>query len=259
MNQDSWNPEQYEQFKNERSQPFFDLMDLLDNKQKIQTAVDLGCGTGELTRVLHEKFQISDTRGIDSSAKMIEKARMQLSKGLSFEIGDIENFSAPNQYDLIFSNAALQWCKDHPNLFLRLKNSLKPQGQLLIQMPMNFDYPTHTIADRVAGLEPFHSLLNDPKGEAGRAVLSIEKYAELLYRLGYQKQKVLMKVYTHILPDREQVIEWVKGTMLTSFEKRLSPAHFQEFLTAYRQELFKFLPDEKPFFYPFKRLLMWAR
>ncbi|MGZ5280452.1 MAG: methyltransferase domain-containing protein, partial [Pseudobdellovibrionaceae bacterium] len=156
-------------------------------------------------------------------------------------------------------NAALQWCKDHPKLFARLKDSLKPQGQLLIQMPMNFDYPTHTMADQIAAQEPFHSLLNDPAGEAGRAVLSIEKYAELLYRLGFCEQKVLMKVYTHILSDREQVIEWVKGTMLTSFEKRLSPEHFQEFVKVYRQELFKVLKDEKPFFYPFKRLLLWAR
>ncbi len=256
---DTWNPEQYERFKNERSQPFFDLMDLLDPAVKIESAIDLGCGTGELTRLLHERFRISRTTGMDSSVNMIEKAQKQLSAGLRFEIGDIEKFQAPTAYDLIFSNAALQWCGHHPELFSRLKNSLKPGGQLLVQMPMNFDYPTHTTADRVAAQEPFHSILQNPTGEAGRALMKIEAYAELLYRLGFREQKVLMKVYTHILADREQVIEWVKGTMLTSFEKRLPAQVFQNFVQVYRQELFKLLPDEKPFFYPFKRLLMWAR
>jgi trans-aconitate 2-methyltransferase len=256
---DTWSPQQYERFKNERSQPFFDLMDLLDAGPKIETAIDLGCGTGELTKVLHERFQVSHTTGLDSSANMIAKAQGQKSNGLQFEIGEIEKFQSNPIYDLIFSNAALQWCGHHPQLFSNLKNALKPGGQLLVQMPMNFDYPTHTIADQIAAEEPFHSILQDPTGEAGRAVMKMEKYAELLYRLGFREQKVLMKVYTHILSDREQVIEWVKGTMLTSFEKRLSPEMFQKFLTTYRQELFKVLPDEKPFFYPFKRLLMWAR
>jgi trans-aconitate 2-methyltransferase len=306
---DKWNPEQYERFKNERSQPFFDLMALLENSQgtnqaekaeslqnasqakkghnlqisnqngnadnsqsgRIRKAIDLGCGTGELTRILHEKFQIGETLGVDSSAKMIEKAIVQgkiseqtlpsanETRRLRFEIGDIENFSAVGQYDLIFSNAALQWCGDHENLFTRLKRALKPGGQLLVQMPMNFDYPTHTVADDVAATEPFHSLLNDPRGEAGRAVLAVEKYASLLHHLGFREQNVMLKVYPHVLPDREQVIEWVKGTMLTSFEKRLSAADFARFLAAYREALFKKLPDEKPFFYPFKRILMWAR
>jgi trans-aconitate 2-methyltransferase len=256
---DKWNPQQYERFKNERSLPFFDLMDFLDPSTSPQAAIDLGCGTGELTKILHEKFQIKETLGMDSSANMIAKAQSQTSPGLKFEIGDIEKFSSAAKYDLVFSNAALQWCKDHENLFARMKKAIRPGGQLLVQMPMNFDYPTHTIADQVAAQEPFHSILQDPSGEAGRAVMKIEKYAELLYRLGFREQKVIMKVYAHVLPDREQVIEWVKGTMLTSFEKRLPADAFQKFLQTYRQELFKVLPDEKPFFYPFKRLLMWAR
>ncbi len=256
---DTWNPEQYDRFKNERSQPFFDLMGLLDTKAKIYQAVDLGCGTGEHTQLLHEKFHVSETRGIDSSAKMIEKAKTIQSKGLQFQIGAIESFVADQQYDLIFSNAAIQWCGNHENLFAGFKCALKPGGQLLVQMPMNFDYPTHTVADLVAAREPYKSLLSDPRGEAGRAVLPPETYAGLLHRLGFREQNVLMKVYPHVLPDREHVIEWVKGTMLTSFEKRLPKDQFQNFVNEYRTELFNVLPDEKPFFYPFKRLLMWAR
>ena len=128
-----------------------------------------------------------------------------------------------------------------------------------MQMPMNFDYPTHVIADEVAAQEPFHNILQDPKGEAGRAVFTPEKYAQLMFKLGFKEQNVFMKVYPHVLPDRDQVIEWVKGTMLTSFEKRLSADMFQKFLDTYRSELFKVLPDEKPFFYPFKRLFISAQ
>jgi trans-aconitate 2-methyltransferase len=234
-------------------------MDLCKYRDSIHHAIDLGCGTGELTKILHEKFQVGETLGLDSSGKMIEKAQAQTSRGLKFKTGDIETFSAISQYDLIFSNAALQWCSDHEGLFARLKKALKPGGQLLVQMPMNFDYPTHTVADEVAAQEPFLSLLNDPRGEAGRATLAVEKYSSLLHHLGFREQNVLLKVYPHVLPDREHVIEWVKGTMLTSFEKRLSASDFAQFLSVYREALFKKLPDEKPFFYPFKRVLMWAR
>jgi trans-aconitate 2-methyltransferase len=243
MKKDSWNPAQYDKFKNERSQPFFDLMDLIHGNIKNGKAIDLGCGTGELTKILHSKLQLKETVGIDNSEKMLEKASGVT--GVTFEKRNLEAFEG--KYDLIFSNAALHWCEDHPKLFKRIRDHLNAFGQIAIQIPMNHDYPTHTIAAEVAG-KYFRSY----------PLLKAEEYSKLLFDLGFSDQKVLIKVYPHVLESRDGVIEWVKGTLLTHYEKVMPADDYKKFKEAYRKKLFKVLPDEKPFFYPFKRILIWA-
>jgi trans-aconitate 2-methyltransferase len=255
---DSWNPNQYEKFKNERSQPFFDLMAMVE-KTKIDHAVDLGCGSGELTRILQDHLHARSMTGIDSSAAMLEKSKSFETPSLSFRLQDIELFRDPGKYDLIFSNAALQWCESHGRILENLRASLTDRGQLAIQMPMNHDYPTHVIAGEIALQEPYRSVLK--VGEVGiknTSILKPDAYASILYGLGFKRQRVTMNVYGHILESRESVIEWVKGTMLTFYQSNLPPELFASFMEEYRQALFTVLPDEKPFFYPFKRLLMWA-
>ncbi len=255
MAKDGWNPKQYEKFKNERSQPFFDLLDFLHPAESPRI-IDLGCGTGELTRDLHRHFPSATTKGIDSSSEMLRKAKTFSEVNLDFELADIESWKAPGTFDVIFSNAALQWCSDHASLFLRLKESLKPEGQIAIQMPMNHDYPTHLLANEMSTEEPWASLL---KSKKLHAMLKAEEYAQLLFNLGFKDQKVILRVYGHILADREGVLDWVQGTLLTPFKSRLSEVEYQEFLSVYRNRLFTLLPNEKPFFYPFKRILLWAR
>ena len=90
-------------------------------------------------------------------------------------------------------------------------------------------------------------------------MLTAEQYSSLIFKLGFREQNVSVKVYGHELESREGVIEWVKGTLLTYFESRLSPESYQSFQDEFRQRLFEVLPDERPFFYPFKRILIWAR
>lgn len=257
MTKDSWNPTQYEKFKAQRSQPFYDLMNLLRSQDGARV-VDLGCGTGELTEELHRFVKASETLGIDSSEEMLKKAQTFAGHGLSFQKGDIQKFSDADGFDIIFSNAALQWCFDHPALFAQLKSSLLPGGQLAIQMPMNHDYATHVIAKQMSLEEPWVSLMKEPYSKT-QSMLTVEQYASLLFKLGFKEQNVLLKVYGHELESRESVIEWVKGTLLTYFESRLSPADFQAFTTEFRKRIFQELPDEKPFFYPFKRILLWAK
>jgi trans-aconitate 2-methyltransferase len=257
MTKDSWNPAQYEKFKAQRSQPFYDLMNLLRSQDGAKV-VDLGCGTGELTEELHRFIRASETLGIDSSDEMLKKAQSFAGHGLSFQKGDIQNFFEPNGFDIIFSNAAIQWCSDHTTVFAQLKSSLRPGGQLAIQMPMNHDYATHTIAKQMSLKEPWASLMKEPYAKT-QSMLTVEQYASLLFKLGFKEQNVSLKVYGHELESREGVIEWVKGTLLTYFESRLSPTDFQAFQTEFRKRLFAVLPDEKPFFYPFKRILIWAQ
>lgn len=257
MKTDAWNPQQYDKFKSERSQPFFDLMDLLAPTPNPEV-IDLGCGTGELMAELHKRTGAKQTLGIDSSAEMLKKASLLHEKGLAFQTGDINSWAPAESFDIVFSNAALQWCPNHPELFRRLRNALRPGGQLAAQMPMNHDYPTHILANEMAHEEPWATLMGE-KYEKQKTMLTVEDYAKLIFSLGFKEQKVLLKVYGHILESREGVIEWVKGTLLTHFQGRLRETDYQKFLGEFRQRLFSQLPDEKPFFYPFKRILIWAR
>jgi trans-aconitate 2-methyltransferase len=258
MAKDSWNPEQYEKFKNQRSAPFFDLMNFVLPVAGSKV-IDLGCGTGELTAELHRYIGASETLGMDSSDEMLKKAEAFSSAGLHFAKGLIESWSAPGEYDVIFSNAALQWVGDHVALFTRLKDSLKPGGQIAVQMPMNHDYATHVIASAMSHEEPWLSKLKGQPYDKYKSLLSVEDYASLLFRLGFTEQNVSLKVYPQVIESREGVVEWVRGSMLTYFEARLTPDDFNRFIVEFKKRLFSQLPDDKPFFYPFKRILMWAK
>jgi trans-aconitate 2-methyltransferase len=253
---DKWNPDQYERFRNERSQPFFDLLALVRPHPSMRV-VDLGCGTGDMTRVLHETLKASDTLGLDASAAMLAKSESYAGDGLHFERRDIAEFSAEGEYDLVFSNAALHRLPDHESLLARLTRALKPGGQIAIQMPANDDYPTHVVAARLARQSPFCEAMQG--WERQWPVLKPEAYATLLNRLGYATQHVRLQVYGHLLDARDGVIEWVKGTLLTDYEKHLSAELFAQFMQAYRKQLFEQLEDTHPFFLTYKRILFWAQ
>src|SRR5262245_17990256 len=250
MSRDTWRPEQYGRFRAERQQPFFDLLALVRPAPEMRV-VDLGCGPGELTATLHRRLAARETVGLDSSAAMIERTAAHAAPGLRFERDDIAAFSAAGTFDLVFSNAALHWLPDHPALLARLTAALRPGGQLAVQVPANNDHPTHVVAAELAA----------DFGIAPRtwSVLVPEQYATLLDDLGYFEQHVRLQVYPHHLAAREDVVEWVKGTLLTDYERRLTPEAFADYLQRYRERLLPRLADARPFFFPFKRILLWAR
>jgi trans-aconitate 2-methyltransferase len=124
-------------------------------------------------------------------------------------------------------------------------------------MPANFDSPSHTVAAEVATEEPFRTLL---AGHVSvRYVLAPEEYARLLDRLDFAEQHVRLQVYGHQLARRDDVVEWVKGTLLTDYERRLPAESFERFVERYRERLLPRLEDRRPYFFPFKRILLWAR
>ncbi len=288
MSADAWNPTQYERFRAERAQPFFDLLALVQPTPGMRV-VDLGCGTGELTAELHARLGARETLGIDRSAAMLERCVAHARPGLSFAPGDIAAFAATagapatgattteatataaspaatptaaTGFDLIFSNAALHWVPDHEGLLARLAAALADGGQLAVQVPANHDHPAPRTATELAAEEPFAGALAAAAcgGEAPHnAVLRPEAYAALLDRLGFAEQHVRLQVYAHHLASREAVVEWVRGTTLTAYEQRLSPALFGEFLERYRARLLPRLADVRPLFFPFKRILLWGR
>ncbi|MBO9667828.1 MAG: methyltransferase domain-containing protein, partial [Bdellovibrio sp.] len=180
---DSWNPAQYEKFKSERSQPFLDLLEYI-KPEKFETAIDLGCGTGELTRLMHDRFHPKSTLGMDSSEAMLEKSRSFATDTLKFIQGDIDIWEKPEGYSLIISNAALQWSPGHRDLFARLYRSLIPGGQVAVQMPMNHDYATHVLSSAMSHEDTWKEALGGHTYEKPKTMLTVEDYATLMHKLG---------------------------------------------------------------------------
>jgi trans-aconitate 2-methyltransferase len=253
---DTWNPTQYERFRAEREQPFHDLVGLITRRPG-RRIVDLGCGTGVLTAALHRELGAEETLGVDSSEMMLERARTLEVEGLAFEHGDIGEWRPAAPLDVVFSNAALQWVGDHPALFARLKAMLVPGGEIAVQVPANFDHVSHTLAAEIAREQPFAGAM---RGYVRKfAVLRPEEYAALLHELGFVGQSVRLQVYGHVLESPDAVVEWVRGTLLTDYESRMPEAMYAEFVARYRERLYAALGDQRPYFYPFKRILLWGR
>jgi trans-aconitate 2-methyltransferase len=245
-----WNPDQYEKFKQQRDQPFWDLLAMVRPRPGMRIA-DLGCGPGRLTQMLHQKLGAYQTVGFDNNATMLGRARPLAARGLGFAHADIAHWGEPRSWDVVFSNAALHWVPNHEYLFARLSRTLTLGGQLAVQVPSNDDQPHHVAADwagRDMGLVPY-----EPK------VLAPEIYATLLNELGFVEQHVRLQVYDHHLHSRDEIIEWVKGTSLLAWKSQLSEAQWPQFLARYRERLFAMIPEESPVFFPFKRILMWGR
>ena len=249
-----WNPEQYHRFRNERSQPFFDLLDLVEPCPGGRV-IDLGCGTGELTKILHERTAAAETVGLDSSETMLAKAAEHSGRGLRFELGPLEAFGG--EFDVVFSNAALQWVNGHEALVPAIAGHVKPGGQLTFQVPANADHPSHLVAHRVAREEPFATALGGYSRDW--PVLAPERYAEMLYQLGFEQQSVRLQVYGHVLDSSEGAIEWVKGTLLTDYQKRMTAELYEQYLARYREALLAEIGERAPYFYAFKRVLAWGR
>jgi trans-aconitate 2-methyltransferase len=256
-----WNPEQYRRFAAERAQPFHDLLALIEHGS-IQRAVDLGCGPGELTALAAEQLGIADMVGIDNSRAMLDKTVDHTSNSVRFEYGDIGQWTSEGDLDLVLAAASLQWIPDHVEVMRRWSGALRPGGQIAIQVPANAEMPAHVVARQVAEREPYVSMFG-PEGPPIDPVLAYvlrpEEYAQIFYDLGFEHQHVRLQVYPHVLPSTRHVVEWMRGTTLTRFEKRLDPTAFAAFVADYETELLRVLGDHRPHFFPFRRILMWAR
>lgn len=265
---DPWNPSQYHRFQVERQRPFHDLLTMLE--EAIEEAgptgfrdagprvLDLGCGTGELTLLLHERLAASVSVGLDPSVNMLKACAEHEVEGVSFLRGDVEHlpFEPGGLFDVIFSNAALHWAPDHQALVSALAGRLASGGMLAVQVPANHEHPSHVLAAELAGHEPYATALGGYVRVS--PVLAAAKYALLLARLGLVDIRVRQEVYVHTLAAPEDVVEWMRGTTLTDYERRLTPELFEAFLAAYRPRLMDVLPDERPHVFPFQRILFRA-
>jgi trans-aconitate 2-methyltransferase len=227
-----WDVDQYERFRSEREAPFEDAFALIQMQPK--RAVDLGCGTGGLSKKLAERLGC-EILGIDSSSEMLKKAEIP-TRQMS-----IEQFAdGDEEFDLVFSHAALHWVPDHRRLIPQL---LRRGRRLVVQMPSNHHHRAHQLIAEVAGWRPEWPML------------SIGEYAELLWANGGRELTVYEKVYCHELPDADAILEWMRGTTLLPYLERTADP---ERLIAQIRERFRREFPGSPVMFGFRRTLFAA-
>jgi trans-aconitate 2-methyltransferase len=254
-----WQPGQYGRYRDERSLPFYDLAGMVQPDPGMRI-VDLGCGTGELTKWLHEELQASETVGLDSSPVMLAESGKHTLPGMRYEQIDILEAAEKyrESFDLVFSNAALQWILGHDTLFPKIAGMVKPGGQLAVQIPHNGWHIGHQLPAIIAREEPFASALGGWTRED--PVRDPEFYMDMLYtQLGFRPQRVRTEWYTFEMESPRGIVEWVKGSVLSSYREHLPADLYPKYVEAYEARLLQEMGDSGPFLYPFKRILFWGR
>lgn len=246
-----WNPISYLRFEEERTRPVKELA-IRINYPQARSISDLGCGPGNSTAVLCKQHPRATIVGIDNSAAMLEKARTML-PGCQFEIDDISSWQSQKKQDVIFANASLQWISDHETLFPHLVAQLASQGVLAVQMPDNWQEPTHRLMRDVA------EELNLPSHHQG-AILSAQRYYDLLCKAGCQVD-IWRTTYFHTLSSTQAIIDWLSTTGLRRFMNHLTAEQQTAYLERYHQLLKQHYKEQHDgsVIMPFPRLFIVAR
>ena len=249
-----WDPAQYAKFAEERRRPFVALLSLLQPVPGGRV-VDLGCGPGTLTVELHRALGASETVGVDNSPAMLDEAAIQAGGGVRFEPGDLGAWNGGGeQWDVIVASASLHWVPDHERVLAQWSDALGEHGQLAVQVPSNPDHPSHLLIGDVA-----HDLGLDIPPDPLHNVLPVQRYAEILDALGFPQQHARLEVFGHRLPHAADVVEWTKGTALLRVRTSVTAEEYDAFLDEYRRRLVDALGNRAPYFYAFKRILVWGQ
>jgi trans-aconitate 2-methyltransferase len=248
-----WDAALYLRFGGERARPFFDLLARVGAEMP-RYVVDMGCGPGNLTATLAQRWPSAAVCGVDNSPQMIEKARQFVpapaprstgspdsgsvmtshAPGLSFMLDDIRHWEPQSLPDVIVSNAVLQWVPDHRELLVRWAGQLAGDGWLAFQVPGNFDQPSYVILREMATSARWRSLLRDV--ELNRQAADPADYAELLAGAGCQVD-AWETTYVHILAGEDPVLEWYKGSGLRPFLAVLDADQSADFLAEYGEKI----------------------
>jgi trans-aconitate 2-methyltransferase len=224
-----WSAQQYLKFEDERTRPSRDLLEQVPLSAP-RKAVDIGCGPGNSTELLVERWPDAEIMGIDTSADMLAKARQRL-PAQKFMEANVAHWVPPVDTDVLFANAIFQWVPDHLRHLHRLLGALPEGGVLAVQMPDNLDEPSHELMREVANAGPWRKTL----GDAARIRDLLPKpggYYDALRPLS-SRIDIWHTVYNHVLDSPEAIVEWVKGTGLRPFIDPLEPADRKEFLREY--------------------------
>lgn len=252
-----WSPALYQRFAGERERPIFDLVARIP-LERPGRIVDLGCGAGASTAVVARRWPDARILGLDSSPAMLTEARKALPCH-RFDQGDVGNWQAETPFDLVFSNAALQWIEGHRQLFPRLMAAVAPGGVLAVQMPRNFDAPSHRLMAETAmearwreRLAPVAASRKDPVGAP-------EFYARLLAPLA-DPLEIWETTYLFRLPSDNPVVDWTRATGLRPYLDALEEPERSAFLADYGRRIAAAYPKEPDgrTLFPFRRLFIVA-
>ena len=271
----AWDPAQYLRFSDQRLRPALDLLGQVPLTSP-ERVVDLGCGAGNVTAILKQRFAAAEVTGVDGDAAMLEKARVA-APGCRFEQGDFATWLPPGwppggpsgqragqvsgqhagSLDLIYSNAALQWVGGHATLFPRLISLLAPGGVLAVQMPAMHDAPLRRLQYVVAAQGPWAERL--ASHASAPPILDAAGYWDLLRPLA-ARLDIWETTYLHPLVGEDAVVEWAAGSSLRPFLEPLEPAHQAAFRRAYAEALRPHYPRraDGTTLLPFRRLFLMA-
>lgn len=222
-----WNPSLYLQYATERSRPAAELLSRVA-LENVRSVVDLGCGPGNITALLHQRWPTAKTTGVDSSPAMLNEARNALPDCYFIE-ADISQFQPEHPVDLLYANASLQWVPDHYELFPHLVSQLSHNGVLAVQMPDNWLEPTHVLMREVAYEQDYP--------DRGRAPLpGVHAYYDILTEAGCDVD-IWRTTYYHIMDSHQAIIDWVSSTGLRPWLQDLSESEQRHYLARYHELL----------------------
>ena len=252
----SWNADLYLQFASERNQPSIDLTARirLDAPSRI---IDLGCGPGNSTAVVRGRWPGAELVGMDHSADMMAKARADFPEA-AWELGEIPTWSPTQKFDLVFSNAALQWVLDHATLIPHLFAQVASGGALAVQIPAHLESAVHRAIVEIAADPEWTTAMQSAQHSLN--VGTPESYYDLLCG-GAAHLDLWVTTYQHVLAGPGAVVEWIRGTGLRPFLEALPNDDQRTRFTARRlarvTEQYPRRADGKVIF-PFRRLFFVA-
>ncbi len=255
----TWDPAQYLRFSDQRLRPALDLLAQVPLAAP-RHVVDLGCGAGNVTAILRQRFTTAEVTGVDGSAAMLAKARIA-APSCHFEQGDFASWEPSrgpaSRSDLIYSNAALQWVGGHAILFPRLMSLLAPHGVLAVQMPAMHDAPLRQLQYTIAGQGPWADRLASQA--SAPPILDAAGYWDLLRPLAASLD-IWETIYLHPLTGEDAVVEWAAGSSLRPFLEPLVRAEQAAFRSAYAEALRPHYPRraDGTTLLPFRRLFLVA-
>ncbi|PJM74551.1 methyltransferase domain-containing protein [Bifidobacterium simiarum] len=218
-----WDSEQYLRFRDERTQPSRDLAaQLPPDDGTVRHVLDIGCGPGNSTAVLRERYPQAEILGVDNSPEMIDAAR-KARPDIDFALFDASNqadFDAlPHDFDVVFSNACIQWVPDHPHLIPAMLGLLRRGGMLAVQTPMNYEEPIHRIIAQVVQSPRYADRLPQQREFYN---LTPPEYWELLHVSDLVADfRIWKTTYLHNLPSHEAIMDWYRGTGLRPYLQAL--------------------------------------
>ena len=258
-----WNPELYNRFRRYREEPFLAILERLKLRGD-ELLIDLGCGSGENTVELARRAAGGRAMGLDSSAAMIEAAKAvldrvepQVRSRVTFKLGDIREFNATGEYDVVFSNAALQWVPGHREIFARIFAALKPAGRVVVQMPKNDAETAQVTILQLAGESPWRKILQKVSVPS-QGVPGPQHYEKLLGEIGFGEVECYEHVFQHPMDSPREVLDWSRATALRRFLDTIPADRHEAFLRALEERLARAYGTNGPLIFPFRRLFIWG-